>query len=135
MPIRYALLREGTTDTALQIIVERFAHNKGIELLFNEALSKPFNGPLGEQKVRIRTRANFDSSAVDLAFYFTDKDKGEFNKAEKIANAIKSVNESYLLKSVIGVPSPHMEAWLLAGQDCVKHLFSWPGDEPLPLTT
>jgi len=132
MDITYALLREGSSDIALKTIVERYAQTRGHTLIFNEALSKPFNGPLGEQTVKIRTRNNFDDSTVEMAFYFADRDKGEFNKLESIENAIRSVNELYLAKSIIGIPDPHMEVWLLTDQNAVKAVFGLVGDRPVP---
>lgn len=125
-------MREGTTDISLQVLVERHAQARGFELSFDKDLSKPFNGPLSDVAVKIRTRKNFSQGAMDLAFYFADKDRGEFNKFEHIRDAIKSVDNAYLLKSVIGIPDPHMEAWLLADEDIVKQIFGLPGDEPLP---
>lgn len=132
MEITYALLREGSSDIALKTIVERYAQTRSVQLIFNEGLSKPFNGPLGEQTVKIRTRSNFDTNAVEIAFYFADKDKGDFNKLESIQNAVKAVNELYLSRSIIGIPDPHMEVWLLADQNAVKAVFGLAGDQPIP---
>ena len=134
--IKYSLISEGSSDWVLRTIVERYAIFHNFDLVINESLSKPFNGPLGEARLRIRTRSNFDSDAVELGLYFTDKDKDRegFDKLKFIEDTIRSVQEVYLTKSVTGIPDPHLEAWLLSDQNAVKKVFGLRGEDPIPFS-
>ncbi|HET7060150.1 MAG TPA: hypothetical protein VFH99_02435 [Candidatus Saccharimonadales bacterium] len=125
-------MREGNTDISLKIILERHAVSRGCSLIYNEELSKPFNGPLSKVALRIRTKKNFDSGDVDMAFYFADRDKGDYDKLEYIQQEIGAVNGAYLLRSIVGIPDPHMEAWLLADENAVKRVFGIAGEQPVP---
>lgn len=132
MALKYALIREGSSDEVLKILVEKYGESKGLKFECSDQHSKPFKGPLANTLLRIRTMDIFDVANLDCAFYFTDKDRGDFNKIEKIEEAITSVNSLHLQKSIIGIPDPHMEAWLLADQDNVKAVFRLDGTKPLP---
>jgi len=83
--------------------------------------------------VTIYTRLFFCSAeSVDLALFFTDQDKDKEGRKDKIRELISRVNPGYIDFSVIGVPDPHLEKWLISDYNAVKRVFGLPGDEKIP---
>src|SRR5207302_1742008 len=52
---------------------------------------------------------------------------------KKLQQEINKVNQIHNDFSVIGVPDPHFEAWLLADEGYVKSYFSLPSTQPLSI--
>lgn len=127
------ILSEGVSDIAsLEEICHRLLVRLGITATVAEKLSRPANGPISEKVIKLRT-ALFKKGDVDLAFYFADADKIGFNKKYNlIKGGIQGFDESWLDRSVIGVPDRNLEAWLLSDQNTVKRLLNLDAGEALP---
>jgi len=132
MNLSYGLLCEGDSDlSALSIIIQRLGERLGHDLIISLDQSNPVSGPISKVSVKLRTTA-FLQANLDLGFYLADNDKGEIGKLQMIRTNVETVNQAWFNRSVIGIPDPHMEAWLIADQDTVKNYFGIPADQPLP---
>jgi len=74
----------------------------------------------------------FVDSGVDIGIYCTDQDKATDSRRRIIEDKIRKTDEAFLLKSAIGVPVPHIEAWLIQQDSIVKNLLKIDGSSPLP---
>lgn len=74
----------------------------------------------------------FVEAGVDLGIYCTDQDKDNISRRSLITDKIKATDEPFLSKSAIGVPVPHIEAWLLQQDSIVKNLLGLDGSLALP---
>lgn len=74
----------------------------------------------------------FVDSGVDIGIYCTDQDEDSNSRRQIIIDKIKEADEAFLLKSAIGVPAPHIEAWLLQQDSVVKNLLGIDGSLALP---
>jgi hypothetical protein len=132
---KYGYICEGEYDVgALQTLIERYAlEEKQVDIEVVRELCKPTNGPVSKSAVNMRTRL-FQDKAVDLCFYFSDKDKGDQDKLSHITEGIESVDRNMLDIAIIGIPAPHFEAWLLCDDSAAKDLFNLQGDQALPFS-
>ncbi len=73
-----------------------------------------------------------EADPVDIGIYLTDQDDPNANRKKQVRDEIIKVNEVLANYTIIGVPDPHIEAWLIADQDLVKNIFGFRGEEKLP---
>lgn len=132
MHFSYGLLSEGDSDLlSLDIIIRRLGARIGHSFVQNSELSIPVSGPISKTNVRLRTYA-FIEANLDLGFYLADDDRGNVDKKQMITENIDHVNSRWVERSVIGIPQPHMEAWLIADQDTIKNYLGISSGKALP---
>lgn len=127
------LLCEGTSDysTVGLILLKRIAQSHGHEISLIDDLSIPVNGPISKAQVKLRT-AEFHKRSVDIGIYLADQDDSSDNKQQNIESWISQKSPTRLDQSVIAIAHPHMEAWLLADENTVKHILSLSHTQALP---
>lgn len=129
--LKIGIAYEGSRDLpVITILIKRILCAVDVEV----QIVKAFQARSGIIKyVAAYTRSFFeDAEVVDIAFFVTDQDFSEDPRKEKIIQIIQKINPAYILRSVVALPNPHLEKWLLADQDVVKAVFKLPGDKPLP---
>lgn len=133
MAYDYVLIGEGTSDIySLSILCERIADCCGESIKMIEEFSKPVNGPITKNiiKVRLNQIKNID---VDLLICIADTDRG--NNSSKIHSLLRMIEDcevAWASKTIVGSPDRNLEAWLLEDEDCVKRILSIDGTRPLP---
>jgi hypothetical protein len=75
--------------------------------------------------------SRFIDMDVDIGIFCTDQDNSRESRRRCIRERIESANATFLDKAVIGVPVPHIEAWLLAQDSVVKNILGIDGSVPL----
>lgn len=133
MIIKSGILCEGTSDYSIigLILLDRLVARSNHKLDMVQSLSVPVNGPITREHVRLRT-GMFIAQSISVGFYFADQDRCPYDKQLKIKEWIEQKDENWINHSVIAVPKPHMEAWLLADEDTVKHILRLDATKPLP---
>jgi hypothetical protein len=130
--IRIGVLSEGNSDlSVIEILVRRILENEDLELEFScwRARTMVVNF------VKPYLRLFFEREApVDFGLFVTDNDSSSDSRRKKIYEIVDGHNAGvYRERVAVGVPQPHMEAWLIADQDTVKHTFNLPAADPLPM--
>ena len=74
----------------------------------------------------------FVSAGVDMGIYCTDQDEATDSRRRIIYEKIEKTDAAFILKAAIGVPVPHIEAWLIQQDSIVKNLLGIDGSLPLP---
>lgn len=74
----------------------------------------------------------FVDSGVDMGIYCTDQDEDTNSRRQLILEKIEKTDPVFALKSAIGVPVPHIEAWLIQQDSVVKNLLGIDGPLSLP---
>ena len=74
----------------------------------------------------------FVSAGVDMGIYCTDQDEETDSRRRIIYEKIEKTDAAFILKAAIGVPVPHIEAWLIQQDSIVKNLLGIDGSLPLP---
>jgi len=74
----------------------------------------------------------FVDSGVDMGIYCTDQDEATDSRRLLIKTKIERTDAAFALKAAIGVPVPHIEAWLIQQDSIVKNLLGIDGSIPLP---
>ena len=130
-PLTIAIACESQSDIDVALVyVSRILHEHDVAYQVKKRAA-PNTGLIGY--ATILTKSFFIQEQVDIAIFITDRDTSPGNeRLEHLRSKIESVNPLYLLQSVTVVCDPHFEEWLLADQDCIKRLFDFPGNAPLP---
>lgn len=133
MSIEYALISEGVSDVySIQIICQRLASLEDKEIRLNDELSRPANGPITENIVRLRV-GQFSSNSVAFGVCLSDTDKNRYNEKMALLNGmVEKTDSAWHDRIAIGSPCRNLEAWLLADEDCVKKILSLDGAKALP---
>jgi hypothetical protein len=129
--IKYGLAFEGKRDIIpLEILIKRILEPYNFVPIFSKEVT-PHTGLMGYISLYIK---NFfdEGEPIDAAIFVTDQDKQTKNVRTKIRSIISQINRTYYDVSIIGVPDPHFEAWLLADEDFVKSYFTLPNNRNLP---
>ena len=71
-------------------------------------------------------------NSVDLGIFCTDQDKSPSSRRRDVEEEIRRVDESFLSKAAIAIPSPHIEAWLLLDDSAIKRILGMDASAPLP---
>jgi hypothetical protein len=129
--IKIGIAFEGKRDiTPLEILIQRILAPN-----FNPVILKrrsPYTGLIGYTK--LFTKDFFElGDTVDVAVFVTDQDKQKKRVKNTILKIIEGVNPTYKLFSVVGVPDPHFEEWLLTNQGYVKNYFGLEATQPLTI--
>jgi len=74
----------------------------------------------------------FVDSSVDMGIFCTDQDDSTVSRRNYIRDKVKLTDAAFLQKAIIGVPNPHIEAWLLIQDSVVKNILGIDGSLPLP---
>ena len=74
----------------------------------------------------------FVDAGVDIGIYCTDQDESSASRRLLIQDKIRTTDEPFLEKAAIGVPIPHIEAWLIQQDSIVKNLLGIDGAIQLP---
>ena len=129
---QYGLLCEGGNDIpALQTLIERVAMLYDADLYLNNNLSQPASGPISKPVIRVRTKL-FIANSLDLGVYVADYDKAKPDRRSLIVKTLQDIDKTWYEKSIIGVPEPHFEEWLLADEDLIKGILNLDHTKPLP---
>lgn len=130
--IKYGLAFEGKNDIKpLKILVERILESHKYHPIF-EKEATPHTG-LAKKYIKIYTRRFFEiGEPIDSAIFVTDQDKNTKKVRSEIRKILSSINRTYYDVSVVGVPDPHFEVWLLADEALIKKYFSIPVNENIP---
>ena len=126
------LAYEGERDKEpLLILVEKILGPLGFSYVITRSVT-PRTGIIGS--VKLYLKVFFSVERVDIAILVTDQDvaKGVDDRKKHIRSIIQEVNSTYLNFCAIGVCIPHFEAWLVADQNNLKNIFSFPSEDPLP---
>lgn len=120
--INIGILCEGEADLLVaKIFVTRILDTKSIGCVFDRTHCSRTGI---ERDVSVHAKVFFKSSKpVKIGIFLTDKDKSS-GKKDRIISDIKQVAPLSVDFSVIGIPDPHIEAWLLADVSLVIKLFS-----------
>lgn len=79
----------------------------------------------------------FDDDKADVGIFITDRDRSKregFSRRAQVEDKLNGANPAYLLRSVIGVPDPHIEKWLLLDDNCLKRIFVLDHTKPIPFS-
>lgn len=129
MQVKLGIAYEGGLDTAyVRALIERILTEKGFSIIGEPDLVKPDTAIVKYVPAFVD---DFRQNSIDLMVFVTDKDE-EPDRRDQIREAIKKVNPGLLDFSAIGVPSPHMEQWILADDTAVKNVYGLRGSDPLP---
>lgn len=129
--IKIGIAFEGNRDIKpLEILIKRILLPQ-YQPIFIKSIT-PHTGLIGYIKVYIKHFFEADNP-VDIAVFVTDQDKQNKSVKRIIVKKINEVNVTYRDLSVIGVPTPHFEAWLVADEGQVKYYFSLPGTRPIDI--
>lgn len=129
--VKIGICYEGNRDIEpILIIISRILQSIGYQFVIQRKIS-PRTGLLG--LIKTYTKLFFESkSPVELGIYLTDQDKQEKNVKNRVAHEIAKVNPTYLEFSVIGIPRPHFESWLIKDEGTVKKCLRLNPADPLP---
>src|SRR3989338_595949 len=73
-----------------------------------------------------------ETENMALAIFVTDQDWDARSRRDTIIETIESYNPTYIDKCAVGVPNPHIEAWLIADRDNTKRIFNFPSGRAFP---
>jgi hypothetical protein len=74
-------------------------------------------------------------AGCEVGVFCTDLDKSKeegVDRKDQILKLVGKADPGFVDLSVIAIPNPCFEAWLLVDEDLVKHVFNLKGDKPLP---
>jgi hypothetical protein len=78
------------------------------------------------------SRRLFEQDRADFVVFLTDQDvsKSKDDRRKSVIDKLKALK--CIERSAVGIATPHIEQWLFADEDVIKHLFDLPRDKPLP---
>ncbi len=128
--IKIGIAFEGRRDIKpLEILIDRILKPHYSPYIIKRLT--PHTGLIGYTK--LYTKNFFEvGESVDIAIFVTDQDKQSRSVKRTMLKKIDEANPTYKQFSVVGVPDPHFEAWLLADHGFVKSYFSLNATDPFP---
>lgn len=127
--IHAGIAYEGGEDgEIIASIVRRIAEEKN--LTFDHFVSESPHTAIVEMAGIYAKR--FSKMNFDIGIFCTDQDKAPKSRTSEIREKIQASAPEFLDKSAIGVPIPHIEAWLLLDEDLIKEIFNLNGSSPVP---
>lgn len=128
--IRVGIAYEGGSDSNVLLVwVKRVLAEKGLELEDEPTLLTPGTSILGYISAYVK---KFEREKVDIALFCTDQDKDPDSRRKQIRDKIEKENSIFLDKTIVAVPSPHIEKWLLIQDSIIKNILGIDGAKPLP---
>lgn len=118
----------GNDDRVIEAIVRRVMEPSGYTFDYFQPETP---GTMILPYVPIYVR-RFLENDVDLGIFCTDQDKSPTSRKKDIEEKIKQIDESFLNRAAIAIPSPHIEAWLLLDDSAIKRLLDIEASSPLP---
>lgn len=126
--VTVGLSYEGPLDKPIIHLISRIGLENSVSTEIIHTI-RAGSGLLGYVAPHLRQHLSY---TPDVIIFLTDQDQTKDDLERRVLEKVKNNAPHYSARTVVGVPSPHFEAWLTRDDNLLKSYFALDGSRPIP---